>query len=150
MYERLKWERIVKNFSIVEDFPEKHESVISYKAPLPPFMTSRDYCIGKKVFFDFPKQGQVCVFQKSREYQKVPPIPKTIRANLILNATIFEDDGNGGTKLRGMMQNDFKGDIPIKIINYAATKMVGKWLNAFEAGVLDYMKRNNIEKLREN
>jgi hypothetical protein len=92
IHQRMEWDAIVKDSNIIEE-DKKHGYVIfSYPIPTPAFLKPREALVRSKTLSNFPKKGNLSIFNSSITHPKVLPDPEKIRVDLKISGFVFEDD----------------------------------------------------------
>ena len=99
---RRGWDKVLSNFEIIEDHPEKGVSILYYMIKTPIGVSNRDFLQQRKVRKNYPAPGMITMHFKSVTHPKCPEKPKTVRAETIISGYIIEPEGINGTKLTSL------------------------------------------------
>ena len=123
---RSKWDKVISNFEIIEDFPDEGRSVLYYMVKTPIGVSNRDFVQQRKVKKNFPVEGAITMHFKSVTHPKCPEKSRTVRAETLISGYIMEpatdSKGRPSTRLTIISQNDIKGVVPKTLVNMAAGK----------------------------
>ncbi|CDW87073.1 UNKNOWN [Stylonychia lemnae] len=121
---RKRWDRMIQNFTVVEEDEEKGNSVIYYMVKTPSFIQTRDALLEKKIIKGFPTDGALSIHFKSTTHHNIPEDPtKCLRIDVSSFGMVFEDAPDKmGTKLSWVLHNDIRGCVPKSLINSRALK----------------------------
>ena len=123
---RPKWDTLFDDFRLVED--NGNDGVLYYSIKTPWGITKRDWLQRRVCMRDWPEPGSIILHFESCEHPAMPPKKKCIRAETIISGYIIRPDGQGGSTVTIVSQNDIRGLIPKTIVNKYAAKAPADWV----------------------
>lgn len=149
--ERLKWDTVFANMSVVEKDVQGSEIVYSLLTP-PPFTTARDFLQYRRC--KFCDDGTILIALRSAEHPDMPEVKGVIRVESFVAGYSLQQTWNGDQPILNlflMSGADIKGLIPKWILNAVVPKKTSEWPEGLRKAALDYQKAhpNFKEDLKE-
>lgn len=142
IYTRRKWDAIVKHATVLEEDKKNESFVFRYALSTPSFLTQREAVVRSKIKKDFPYPGMWSLHNSSVQHTSYPENPqKFVRVDLKISGFVFEDAPEiKGCKMRWVIQNDMKGNVPKAWVNQRALKNPQTMMESLYAACQKIMK----------
>lgn len=123
---RKTWDDALKDTVILENNVEDDIVTYYYTIPMPPFITTREALVQRKVLLDFPNKNDSAFHVKSVSHPSKPENPnKFVRLDVKAIGMFISDAPEiNGCKLSWVFETDVKGNFPRSMVTSKSSKNV--------------------------
>eukprot|EP00003_Mantamonas_plastica_P021580 TRINITY_DN3517_c0_g3_i3.p1 TRINITY_DN3517_c0_g3~~TRINITY_DN3517_c0_g3_i3.p1 ORF type:complete len:174 (+),score=21.98 TRINITY_DN3517_c0_g3_i3:262-783(+) len=134
---RREWDPLLEDLQTIERYDE-YQDVIYFLVRAPITIADREFLQNRAR--RHRKDEHIILFRQGPN-ELVDETHGVVRAETIISGYVIRPDGDNGTKVTVIAQNDIKGMIPKAIVNMFAASQPLTWFNTFKKEAVAYAER---------